>query len=1067
MGALVDSQDTQQVSVTGSIKAGRRSARRRRQPYAWLGASALALGVGVALAGAGTAHADDSTSMDSVRSAKGSAASAPASRGPARRAGDSIAAGSTAVQRAALRKTAAVSGGGGGGEASGAQYPQGFAAPRGTTVEPKPRGAASAASGLVGPAVIARQRTPAADATVVESARNAVALAASNARQAWEAFTSQPFNQYVKGRILGRTAQIPQTTIVIGGKSITVGNAILARTFFDGVDGSRTGLAGLAAYITAQIEASPLAVVGVGDPTSGFTINNMTTPPSYTAGGVTQTFRGMSGDAYEVAFYGAYPRAYLKPAVGLPIETVFGESTNLTANQWWPSSSEVPVNYTLYYEESKNSAYKDYKASGSASYTTTIAFNQPGSAPYGLMTQLSNTDTPSCAQSASCAGPLRVGAGGLAVSPDGRTLYAVSTSTNKLWAFDTADNSVRGSYNFIGQRPTKITVASDGYVYVTVGANEYGDANYGHVEYLAPTGGSFKKIDLTLNNPQGITTNAAGTEIYVADFGSNQLSIIPANATRESQTTRINLGANPYFVASKPDTGNNTLVYVSNYTSGSVDVVRSVGGVGTQVAALLGFSRPAGLALTPDGRYLYVANEASGDVSQIDTLDNNKIVNTIKVGNSPREVVIKPGPDPIEYPGADPYTVVVSNSGDNTVSLINSAGIVLDTLATGGSGTNSLAITPNSDSGRNTLYAANTSGSISVLGLYTVGQTPAFFDASDPAYLVTLTTTTTASGIVTFRNGNQKGDPTYTTTSTATCRAGSTASLGGCDVFNTTPTDTTIDFVNEANTFITINKPNDEWGFLQGNVMSNVVYPQNGYGGSATGSGSFVYKAPLQGEPGSCSAYNCSGYSNYGRVAGIPIKFNESGGTNTYTWSTATAVAQATSTVKGFTFNSSTTGTKGVKDVWLLAGTAGFSYKNETSVSTTNTTTVTDTNSFTIPAGYEAVVLGAWEVIKWYGDWTVTDARKRTTYTLPNVWYATPLDGGGLFTEGPYGCKVGSAACASLEQGIIPGYNADNPAPADYGIPPDINGGLYYDNPFRTGITPISQLDTSTGTWKS
>jgi YVTN family beta-propeller protein len=495
-----------------------------------------------------------------------------------------------------------------------------------------------------------------------------------------------------------------------------------------------------------------------------------------------------------------------------------------------------------------------------------------------------------------------------------------------------------------------------------------------------------------------------------------------------------------------------------------VDVVRSVGGVGTQLAALLGFSRPAGLALTPDGRYLYVADEASGYVSQLDTLENNKIVNTIKVGNTPREVVIRPGPDPIEYPDADPYTVVVSNSGDNTVSLINSAGIVFDTLATGGSGTNSLAITPNSDSGRNTLYAANTGGSISVLGLYTIGQTPAFFDASDPAYLVTLTTTTTASGIVTFRNETQQEEPVYTTTSTATCRAGSTASQGGCDVFNTTPTDTVIDFVNEDDTFIRVDKPNDEWGFVQGNILSNAVYPLSG-----SGQGSFTYKNPPPDGPG-CSVSNkfyCSGYSDYGRVAGIPIKFNESGGTNTYTWSTATAVAQATSTVKGFTFNSSTTGTKGVKDVWLLAGTAGFSYKNETNVSTTNTTTVTDTNSFTIPAGYEAVVLGAWEVIKWYGDWTVTDARKRTTYTLPNVWYATPVDGGGLTTEGPFGCKVGSAACASLEQGIIPGFTAENPAPADYGIPPDINGGLYYDNPFRTGITPISQLDTSTGTWKS
>ena len=1043
----MDSQGTQQVSVTGSVKAGRRSARRRRQPYAWLGASALTLGVGVALAGAGTAHADDSPSADSARSANGSTSSAPASRGPARRAGDSAVIGSIAGQRAAAPSTAAaVPVGGGRSAASVSQRTQGFAAPSSAATASQPLGAASVASRAERSAVIRAARpipTPGAPA----------ALAASGARQAWEAFTSRPFNQYVRGIVLGRTAENPQTTIVIGGKSITVGNAILARAFFDGYDGSRTGLAGLAAYIRSRDQDRLL-----GDPISGFTIQNLTTPASFTAGGVTQTFRGMSGDPYEVAFYGAYPRAFLKPAVGLPIETVFGESTALTANQWWPSSSEVPENYTFFYD----SASKDYKASSSASYSTTIAFNQPGSAPYGLMTQLSNTDTPSCAQSASCAGPLRVGAGGLAVSPDGRTLYAVSTSTNKLWLFDTTDNSVKGSYNFIGQGPTKITVASDGYVYVTVRANEYGDEKYGHVEYLAPTGGSFKKIDLQLKNPQGITTNAAGTEIYVADFGSNQLSIIPANATRESQTTRLNLGANPYFVASKPDTGNNTLVYVSNYTSGSVDVVRSVGGVGTQLAALLGFSRPAGLALTPDGRYLYVADEASGYVSQLDTLENNKIVNTIKVGNTPREVVIRPGPDPIEYPDADPYTVVVSNSGDNTVSLINSAGIVFDTLATGGSGTNSLAITPNSDSGRNTLYAANTGGSISVLGLYTIGQTPAFFDASDSAYLVTLTTTTTA--VVTFRNNGTPKPPVYTTTSTATCRAGSTASQGGCDVFNTTPTDTVIDFVNEDDTFIRVDKPNDEWGFVQGNILSNAVYPLSG-----SGQGSFTYKTPPPDGPG-CSVSNkfyCSGYSDYGRVAGIPIKFNESGGTNTYTWSTATAVAQATSTVKGFTFNSSTTGTKGVKDVWLLAGTAGFSYKNETNVSTTNTTTVTDTASFTIPVGYEAVVLGAWEVIKWYGDWTVTDARERTTYTLPNVWYATPVDGGGLTTEGPFGCKVGSAACASLEQGIIPGFTAENPAPADYGIPPDINGGLYYDNPFRTGITPISQLDTSTGTWKS
>jgi YVTN family beta-propeller protein len=1046
----MDSQGTQQVPVTGLVKAGRRSARRRRQPYAWLGASALTLGVGVALAGAGTAHADDSPAVDSARSANGSTSSAPASRGPARRAGDSAVAGSSAGQRAATPSTASVPGGGGRSAASVAQRTQGFAAPGSAATATQPLGAASVASRAARSAVIRAARPiPAPGAPA--------AFAVSGARQAWEAFTSRPFNQFVEGLVLGRTAEIPKTTIVVQGKPIMVGNAILANAFFDGYDGSPTGLAGLGAYITAQIEASPLALVG--DPNSGFTINNMTTPASYTAGGETQQFRGMSGDTYEVAYYAADPKAYFKPGVGVPIETAFGESTQLTANQWWPSSSEVPLKRTLTYSDG---VVTTYEYSGSASNTTTVAFNKTGYAPFGLESQIYN---------------YLPAAAGVAVSPDGQTLYAVSYSTNKLWAFNTADNTVKSSWNLIGIHPTKIAVDKDGYVYVAVGANEWGDTNYGHVEYIAPTGGSVKKIDLALKDPQGITTNADGTYIYVADAGSNQLSIIPSYAIREEDTTRVNVGAKPLGVVSNTGTGayRNGLIYVSNsdYENpaaihGSVDVVRQDGTVGTVVASIGGFSNPYGLALTPDGRYLYVANESSGYVSQVDTT-TNEIVNTIKVGNNPRSVIIRPGPDLAVYPAADPYTVYVTNFGDNTVSSINPAGAVVDIFGTGGSGTDSIAMTPpNPANGRNTLYTGNYfSGTVSIIGNYTNGQTPNASYAWDPAYLVDLATTTTASGTITYVYGIPSGGPVYTTTSTATCRAGSTGSAGGCSVFNTTPTDTTLDFVNDSNTFITVDKLNDEWGFVQGNIMSNVVYPQNGYGGSGTGSGSFVYKAPPAGEPGSCSSYNCNGYSNYGRVAGIPIKFNESGGTNTYTWSTATAVAQATSTTKGFTFNASTTGTKIQKDVWSLAGTAGVSYTNTTAVSTTESTTVTDTNSFTIPAGYEAVVLGAWEVIKWFGDWTVTDARSRTTYTLPNVWYATPANGGGQFTEGPYGCKVGSAACASLEQGIIPGFTAENPAPADYGIPTDINDGLYYDNPFQTGITPISQLDTSTGSWTS
>jgi len=75
-GAGVNSRAAQLMSAPITTKTGKRSARRRRLPYAWLGAGAgaSALGVGVALAGAGTAHADDAGPADSASSEEASSA---------------------------------------------------------------------------------------------------------------------------------------------------------------------------------------------------------------------------------------------------------------------------------------------------------------------------------------------------------------------------------------------------------------------------------------------------------------------------------------------------------------------------------------------------------------------------------------------------------------------------------------------------------------------------------------------------------------------------------------------------------------------------------------------------------------------------------------------------------------------------------------------------------------------------------------------------------------------------------------------------------------------------------
>jgi VCBS repeat-containing protein len=78
----MDSQAAQSMSASTTMTTGKRSARRRRQPYAWLGASALTLGVGVALAGAGVAHADDAASAGSASSVNASPAAVNSQKAP-------------------------------------------------------------------------------------------------------------------------------------------------------------------------------------------------------------------------------------------------------------------------------------------------------------------------------------------------------------------------------------------------------------------------------------------------------------------------------------------------------------------------------------------------------------------------------------------------------------------------------------------------------------------------------------------------------------------------------------------------------------------------------------------------------------------------------------------------------------------------------------------------------------------------------------------------------------------------------------------------------------------------
>ena len=94
-------------------------------------------------------------------------------------------------------------------------------------------------------------------------------------------------------------------------------------------------------------------------------------------------------------------------------------------------------------------------------------------------------------------------------------------------------------------------------------------------------------------------------------------------------TKTINVGSQPGGVAVTPD---GSKVYVANFLSNNVSVIATA--TNTVTATIPVGSEPFGVAVTPDGCKVYVANGASNDVSVIATA-TNAVTAAIAAGSGP------------------------------------------------------------------------------------------------------------------------------------------------------------------------------------------------------------------------------------------------------------------------------------------------------------------------------------------------------------------------------------------------------------------------------------------------
>src|SRR6266446_2353259 len=188
-------------------------------------------------------------------------------------------------------------------------------------------------------------------------------------------------------------------------------------------------------------------------------------------------------------------------------------------------------------------------------------------------------------------------------------------------------------------------------------------------------------------SPFGVAISPNGQFAYVTNTGAvcdlcpiNQPSSVSViDTTTYSVVATIPVGQYPAGVAITP---NGAFAYVANFNSNSVSVIDTA--TNTVTATVPVGINPLSVAITPNGAFAYVTNYTSASVSVISTTTNT-VVATVATGSPAWGVAVTPN-------GAFAY---VTTPRSNSVSVINTAtDTVVATIALG-CGPESVAITPN------------------------------------------------------------------------------------------------------------------------------------------------------------------------------------------------------------------------------------------------------------------------------------------------------------------------------------------------------------------------------------
>jgi YVTN family beta-propeller protein len=166
--------------------------------------------------------------------------------------------------------------------------------------------------------------------------------------------------------------------------------------------------------------------------------------------------------------------------------------------------------------------------------------------------------------------------------------------------------------------------------------------------------------------PTGVAYDSARSEIFVANSGSNTVSII--SDVNNAVVKTVTVGTSPTGLAYD---SNKSEIFVTNHRSNSVSVISDISN--SVIKTIPVGTSPNNIAYDSGKGEIFVVNSGDNTVSIISDV-SNAIVANVTVGTNPNKVV---------YDAAK-GELYVSNSGYNTVSVISdSSNTVIATITVG------------------------------------------------------------------------------------------------------------------------------------------------------------------------------------------------------------------------------------------------------------------------------------------------------------------------------------------------------------------------------------------------